>query len=717
MRALEEKLALYSEQAAVSPRGSPGHAEALGGVASAASALALRGRFDPQEAERLLREAIQAQDAAGLQVSLIDAENGSLATRVQLALLLGPGEQSSRALDEALAGLRSRSGWSFPWYAWWLQARLLAEAPIPQPGPALAAAEAAVARSAADDAVWEHARSLLMRAHVRWKSGDRPRARADGLAAISALEGLRRRQWDARTRMRYEDTLAFAYELVAGSLLDVPDGAPPPEDVDEALVVMERLRSRTLLESLVRRVPPDVGEGAAAVGQAHRMLLRSGIPAEERMQWVERLRRAERGLAAAVVAGGVEDAVAPPSMSALQAVLRPDEALVSFQQWNSEPDVDAPYTQGSSWAVVVTPASRRAVRIAGGRELEPVARLWLSLLERRDGSESRGGERLATALLWPVLEVLPPGVSSLIVVPDGVVHRLPLEALPTSSGGPLLGERHQVTIVPSAAVWFRLRSAPPRQPGLPLALSDPPLSGPARRELERIGAGTRLEIPESRTEASAAVAAFPSGGRLLTGADARKDALTGPAAREFALIHVATHALLDVARPERSALVLAPGPGDDGLVPLDENLPAAARPHRGGALGLSLVRGGPPSGGGDAQPRPGLRRGGRPGGGGEPDLGPGRRVCRALRRVLPAARARSTGGPRPRRGQAGPHPSRSPTCRLGQLRPGRRFAGRAPCATRPGSVAVDDGPRGGAVPAPAARRVQLAVTPDPVRKS
>jgi len=410
-----------------------------------------------------------------------------------------------------------------------------------------------------------------MRAVVHWRAGDAAAARTDAFSALTALEELRGRQRDARVRMRYEDTLAFAYELVAGSLLDHSTPAPSDADIADALSTMERLRARGLLEVLVRghSAPGDLDR---AIQSTHQRLLDPKLRPGERVELVTRLRADERSLEERRKVGPPEGASLPPPprIDELQKLLRPEEALVSFQQWTGETDIAAPYEDGSSWAIVVTRDRRWAVRVAGANEVDAPVRLWRSLLDRRDGSDRGGGAALYRALLAPVVESLPAGVNAPVVVPDGVIHRIPLEALPVSAAGPYLGERFSISVVPSAAVWLRLRAAPPRHGGQALALAEPVLSARAREELSRLQQSGDLRLPKSREEATRALSALPGAGRLLVGEEATEDRFRGAPLADFSLVHIASHALVDLARPERSALVLGAGGGEDGLLTVEE---------------------------------------------------------------------------------------------------------------------------------------------------
>ncbi|WP_410968613.1 CHAT domain-containing protein, partial [Salmonella sp. SAL4443] len=82
---------------------------------------------------------------------------------------------------------------------------------------------------------------------------------------------------------------------------------------------------------------------------------------------------------------------------------------------------------------VVTRSGVNAYSLPNADVLEPQVRAWTGLLERRDGSDRRPGGRLHEELLRPALEMLPPGIDRLVVIPDGPLNRLPFDAL---SGGP-----------------------------------------------------------------------------------------------------------------------------------------------------------------------------------------------------------------------------------------------------------------------------------------
>lgn len=546
----EAARAEYLELARVSPEGSIGRVQGQAGAAGAAAMLALRGDFDRAAAERELRAALLDEEKAGF---LLFGHQGLYSTQVQLALLLGQTEESWRLLRASLAGQEARQGWKWPYVALWLMARLAAEGGPDLRGSSLALADRALAVTEKPGMVFEDARSRLLRAYVLFQLGRYEEARVDARAGLDLAERLRSQQATPSVRMRYEETVAPLYRMVAGSLLAFAGARPGPETIVESLQTLERLRARSLLETLM---------AAQRAGAGHSPLVEPP----------------------------------PPELADVQAALRPGQALVSYQLWSRAPTVESPYESGTSWAVVITRSTVRAARILDGEAVESELKLWLPLLEAKDPAADAGAARLHRQLLTPVLAELPPDVRELVIVPDGPLHRLPFDALRSSAGDRYLVERFSTAVVPSVAVWLRLQRTGTGRPGLLLALADPPARGAGP------GSGP---LPGARREAGRAVAAFPSGSRLLTGPEASEAFLKRGALGPFALLHFATHAVSDDRNPERSAVRLAgDGRDEDGRLTVPEiaerRLPgkvvvlaacdSSVGPLRGGEGVLSLAR-------------------------------------------------------------------------------------------------------------------------------
>ncbi len=572
--------AICSDLLKKSGPGTDEHAIALGGLGEAMAHLALRGREDRAAAEDVLRRALKEEDRRDLHMTL--GGNGSFRTREVLALLLGPTEESTRLLEQNIARSTRQGGWT-GWLAYsteWILARNLIDGRPAHPSEALDLADRSAQRASDAHQVWEHAHAVLVRAYVLIKSGRREEARLAADAALRELEELRRKQEDIEVRIRYEDTLAFAYELVAGLALDPRFGEIREGDVDYAFSVTERMRARALLEDVLAR------DRAKGLWQRDEMLLRGRITSYQellldassspsaRLAAVVELRAAESQLLD-LRTNGVnlprqDDAF--PSLKAIQAELSPREALVSFQEWSPEARTDAPFVDGRSWATIVTRSAIRVAQIPNADQLELRVNFFRQVLGRRDGSERSGSTVLYQALMKQVLEVLPPEVSHLVLIPDGPLHQLPFDALLMTPSGPFLAERFNVTLVPSAAIWLAIRRRPHAPGGLALALvvANPGLSSGAARQWAARGQHLE-ELTQAYDEGQRAVRAFPPGSRLFSGASASKSSLVSMSLAPFTLLHFATHSIVDPVAPERSAIVLASGSAsDDGLLRVED---------------------------------------------------------------------------------------------------------------------------------------------------
>ncbi|HSP18943.1 MAG TPA: CHAT domain-containing protein, partial [Myxococcaceae bacterium] len=419
-------------------------------------------------------------------------------------------EESLSLLRATLAGYLARSSGQGVMYPRLALAELLATAAPPRLEEAMQLSQVALEDAFRSGGDYEKARTLVLRSRMAFRLGQLSLARADGLAALDLAERLREQQRSMSLRLRYAQSLSFAYQSLAGDLTRhrVPGDVSALED---AFQVMERLRSRGLMETLL----------------AERT---SGEPLQ----------------------------LQPPRVAQVQGELGARQALLSFQLWQPEPSVDAPYRDGSSWLTVITRDRVDAFEVPMTEDLPRRIRAWTGLLERRDGADRRAGARLYGELLRPALASLPPEIDQLIIVPDGALHRLPFDALSEGPGTPYLAERFAIAIEPSAALWLRFRAAPRQPPGRLLVLADPAAT-PGVGSRVRGPSGGFAALAHARREAEAALAAFPGGSEVRTGPPASEAFLKRANLTEVSLIHFATHAVTDERDPEHATVVLAPG--------------------------------------------------------------------------------------------------------------------------------------------------------------
>jgi CHAT domain-containing protein len=151
---------------------------------------------------------------------------------------------------------------------------------------------------------------------------------------------------------------------------------------------------------------------------------------------------------------------------------------------------------------------------------------------------------------------LPSNVRRLVIVSDGDLHRLPFDALRPAPHLPRLGEQFEITVVPSATLWLRLRGSPTASASdAALVFADPelPLGSSA-------GDVQLAPLPWARREAHAVARTLQlDAANVREGGAASEHFLKQAPLGRFAVLHLAAHARADAAFPDRSAVFLAPG--------------------------------------------------------------------------------------------------------------------------------------------------------------
>jgi hypothetical protein len=565
------------------------YASALGSVAHVAVRLAGRDEMSAEDATAAVRRALEAQAAAGSEGT--SGAIGSLAEQIWplLALLVGPTDEGMSALQRATAINRKNPQGTFPYPALWLLAKYTLDRDPSALKQSRELVDEAISLARARGRHKEVAQGLIMRTHLELRAGDRGQGMADALKALALLDRLRALQPEGRVRAEFGASTANAYQLASGYYLD---SGRAGADMTQAFGVMERLRARVLDDVLSRvnspsvQLPADLERRRAEIQLKltliQKRLVDPELDAIERKQAETELVGAEqeeaalRDDAARASGGGRTLARAPlPALDEVQRALGEDEAILLFQTWRPERSLRAPYTDGSSWLLLVTRDSATARRIPDAQLLEPQVVTWNRIIERRDGRDTEGGAHLYRTLFGDELLRLRGGIQRLWVVPDGPLHLLPWEALRPDPSGPALGERYQVTVIPSAAIWLRFRRAPVEEAGFGLVVGDPAPAGTAS-VAQRAGAawlgGLRLgALPEAREEARSLANRLGRKSELLLGEAASEQYLKTADLTRFGLIHFATHAVVDEENAERSAVVLAPGSlQEDGLLQMRE---------------------------------------------------------------------------------------------------------------------------------------------------
>jgi CHAT domain-containing protein len=375
------------------------------------------------------------------------------------------------------------------------------------------------------------------------------------------------------------------YRRLACSRLRQPENASA-QAVGEALTLLDESRARTLLEILTRaRVSRPAIEHSAESGGAtgdneplelalteiEKGLDRARSGGEGQWHWKRRFGGTGGSTRRLIDARST----IPPGldMDVLGSALAEERAaLVAFVL--GPEDAWALLATGDRLAAFPLGASERIVRLAA--RVEPL----LSATEASAPDPMPALSRLGDLLIAPWIDQLQPDTERLLIVPDGVLERLPFEALrlPDSPEDPrrYLLERFVVAYLPSASSWLALRSRPVEigPHGPLLVVANPQYDARSVELASTFRAGRELPaLPASQKEAAALMRMAPRGSKLLMNEAATERNLKDQDLDRFALVHLAVHAIADVAYPLRSGLLLSPGDeGQDGLVQMRELL-------------------------------------------------------------------------------------------------------------------------------------------------
>lgn len=167
----------------------------------------------------------------------------------------------------------------------------------------------------------------------------------------------------------------------------------------------------------------------------------------------------------------------------------------------------------------------------------------------------------------------------LIIVPDGLLHLVPFEAL-TDEDGRFLVQSKVVSYLPAAAL-LDVPSRRTLEKPLLLAVGGAAYVGTATPDIVfRAALSSWSVLPQSRREIQEVAQLAGRDSTVLEGAQATEGALKAMPLERFSAIHLAVHSTVDRQFPRRSALVLPhrPGEREDGYLQASEvlSLPLAA---------------------------------------------------------------------------------------------------------------------------------------------
>lgn len=246
-----------------------------------------------------------------------------------------------------------------------------------------------------------------------------------------------------------------------------------------------------------------------------------------------------------------------------------------------------------SYLIFLTSRTADLFILSARTELERSLRGFLKMLSA-SAIDSRAGylasERIAKQLAPFEWAGTLDEVRSLLIIPDGILHELPFEALRICDDGKwkYLIERYAVSYCPSSSSLNALDRIPEnliwRNDLLAVGGADyetahaigneegadpgPSINRPPSNSRENLGA-----LPHSRAEILGLAKLFSvERAKILMGKTASEEIFKALPLEDFKIIHIACHGLLDESHPLRSALALSPSPGgeSDGLLQVRE---------------------------------------------------------------------------------------------------------------------------------------------------
>jgi CHAT domain-containing protein len=249
-----------------------------------------------------------------------------------------------------------------------------------------------------------------------------------------------------------------------------------------------------------------------------------------------------------------------------------------------------------SYLICVTKNSFHLVPLPSAQAIKDSLAAYLSFLEDPSIPASKGlpaARRLYADLFLPAEGFIPASIDHLIIVPDGILFRLPFETLVSQETGPAsadrcLNDRYIISYAPSASALFYLA----RKPKVPyakevLAFGVPEYAQTGRRstgegadsaasvldELYKRNGFVMSPIPHAQREMTElAKRVPPEKADLYSGDKATEAAFKRLDLEAYRLIHLACHAFSDDRYPLRSSLVFSAGPDDaeDGFLQVSE---------------------------------------------------------------------------------------------------------------------------------------------------
>ncbi|MDR2662085.1 MAG: tetratricopeptide repeat protein [Treponema sp.] len=452
-----------------------------------------------------------------------------------------------------------------------------------------------------------------------------------GLARDALAAGITRAE-EARSGLGTRGaalTARLLYQYYAAVDLEVFAGSP-----DRAFLYSESLRSRGFLEQL--------GTGAALglegvdAGDARRVweLMQDTGKIQETLARLDPQTQGDRYVETARLLAGMETELAalearilgglspegkarytqlrnpkPVTAEEARVWLADDTAVLEYVLWDDTVDFAAPASSGgqssfrdrpsiNSYCLVLTKDGVIPVRLDRGQDyLSLVNYLRHNIIEDLPEYMEERRNVLYNTLVKPVLDRLPPSVTKLIIVPDGILGHLPFDVLRPDSESPDLGQRYRLSFSPSVSV--SMLAAGRTEDNLPLLAlggawyhpekkagnrgerdTEPAGEEPVETPAQGTTARRWLDLPGTETEVRE-LQKLVSPGKitLLLGSAVSEETVkelsrTGELAG-YPVLHFACHGFFDARDADRSGIVFSEvsgliATGQDGYLTIPE---------------------------------------------------------------------------------------------------------------------------------------------------
>jgi CHAT domain-containing protein len=339
----------------------------------------------------------------------------------------------------------------------------------------------------------------------------------------------------------------------------------------EAFRIIEQVRGRILAQSLLRPASNESTDRQTEdrIRKLKIELVRTEVPKDRRVL-MDRLFFAEQARWTKISPGTnlhVLDSSTDISLTEIERALRPNEVILEYVLGETE-----------SFCLTISRFGTSIARLPPRSRIERVANAYVAGVKSNKPALTQA-HLLFAALIQPLH--LSSNLTSLIVVPDGILHLVPFSALQDSSGKFLASER-AIWYEPSAGTLALMRrgrhaEAPEMfmgvggvEYGSPVGSSE---IAEVRRGLERgdyydLDLTKLPDLPGTKEEVQAAADILGvHDAPLKAGLDGTETQFKEAPLDQFRIIHLAVHGNANPKNPDRAALVFRPNPPkDDGLL-------------------------------------------------------------------------------------------------------------------------------------------------------